>query len=86
MTRFRLTCTSRYMPDSLRRYVRRIEDAKIPGLTLEYDDLDDEDWVDPDVYADIETLDALLQLRDAVDIDVILLDDNVLEIYDDWRE
>lgn len=85
MTRFRLTCTSRYMPYNLRRYVRRIEDAKIPGLTLEYEDLDSEE-VDPDVYADIETLDALLQLRAAVDIDVILLEDNVLEIYDDWRE
>lgn len=84
MTRFRLTCTSCYMPYSLRNYVRRIEDAKIPGLTLEYENLDS-DEVDPDVYADIETLDALLKLRDAVDINVILLPDEI-EIYDDWRE
>jgi len=86
MTRFRLTCTSDYRLDSLRNYVRLIEKADIPGLTLEYEDLSDEDWVDPDVYVTIETLDTLLQLRKVIDINIILLDDDVLEIYDDWRE
>lgn len=85
MTRFRLTCTSHYMPD-LRNYVRRIEEAKIPDLTLEYEDWLDDDWGLPDVYVDIGTLDALLKLRDTFGFNVILLDDNILEIYNDWRE
>lgn len=88
--RFQLSC-SNGSPDKLLGYARTILAAHIPyvGVTVECPNGSD----DPIrmVWLDIGTLDALLAVKQTLDMELILTGNPGLgwaeiEIYDDWRE
>lgn len=83
MTRFTLTCSSGNK-FTLRGYARDINDAKIPGAVAIMN-------MDGDVWLEIETLDALLAVKQTLDLELILTESPkgdlpCIEVYNDWRE
>lgn len=83
--RFTVVCTNLFWGAErmAEEYGKVFEEVGIP-LTLEngIDEYDEEALI---AYVEIDSIDTLMKLRRKIDINLILHND-AIEIYDDWRE
>ena len=90
MTIFSLSCTDGSLTILL-GYVRTIEATHIPGVKVIIDRSDDIDNPIKAVWVEIDSLDALLAVKQTLDKELIISGDPEIgwpeiEVYDDWRE
>lgn len=90
MTRFQLSCSSGSV-GKLLGYARTILSEHIPGVKVSVDCPYGSDSPIKMVWLYIETLEGLLAVKHALDMELIVsgipsLPWGTIEVYDDWRE